>query len=70
MDEEGGRERRGRREGSDVGMRNRYHLSFWRFAPCFIAIFGPIGGNPCSEANCGVVTFFFGTSGGFGVLEP
>ena len=25
-----------------VGARNRYHLSFWRFFPCFIAFFGPM----------------------------
>ena len=25
--------------------RNRYHLSFWCFFPCFIAIFGPIWGQ-------------------------
>ena len=40
-----------------MGARNRYHSSFWRFFPSFIALFGPIGGNPCSEASCGVVTF-------------
>ena len=27
------------------------------FSPSFIAFFGPCGGNPCSEASCGVVTF-------------
>ena len=40
-----------------VGTRNRYHVSFWRFLPCYIAILGPIGANPGSEADCGVVTF-------------
>ena len=28
-----------------VGARNRYHLSFWRFCPCFIALFGTIWGQ-------------------------
>ena len=43
------------------------------FFPWFKVIFGPIEANPCSEANCGVVTFFpsfIGISGGFWVLEP
>ena len=38
--------------GGSVGTRHGHHLSFWRS----IAIFGPIEANPCSEANCGVVT--------------
>ena len=44
-------------EGGGVGARNRYHLSFWRFFPSFIALWAQLGGNPCSEASCGVVTF-------------
>ena len=38
-------------------LRNRYHLSFWRFFPSFISLLAQFGGNPCSEASCGVVTF-------------
>ena len=30
---------------------------FGVFFTSFIALFGPIWGNPCSEASCGVVTF-------------
>ena len=32
-------------EGVQVGARNRYHLSFWRFFPSFTAIFRPIWGQ-------------------------
>ena len=33
------------RDHPHVGARSRYHLSFWRFFPCFIALFGPIWGQ-------------------------
>ena len=41
-----------------MGARNGYHLSFSRFFPKFYSTFYPnLGGNPCSEASCGVATF-------------
>ena len=36
-------------EGGGVGARNRYNLSFWRFFPRFIALFGPIWGHPVAR---------------------
>ena len=33
------------RGGDPLGARNRYHLSFWRFFPSFIALLGPIWGR-------------------------
>ena len=50
-----------------------YHLSFWRFFPCFIAIFGPIEGQSMWRGQlwcCDVFPNFKGISGGLGVLEP
>ena len=41
-----------------MGARNRYHLSFWCFfCPVLWHFLAQLGGNPCSEASCGVVTF-------------
>ena len=35
----------------------RYHLSFWRFPPCFRVIFVQFKTHACDEANCGLVRF-------------
>ena len=57
-------------QGGKVGVstRNRYHLSFWRFFPCFIALFGPVWGQSMQRAQlwcCDVFPCFKGISGGF-----
>ena len=59
--------------GRGVGVRIGYHLSFWRFFRCFIAIFGPIWGQSMKRGHlwcCDVFPCFKGISDGFGVLDP
>ena len=56
-----------------VGARNRWHLSFWRLIPSFVALFGPIWWQSMSRGQlwcCDVFPCFKGISGGFGSWAP